>query len=63
MTINVKVSASHCSLFVQGMDMNCPLCGTLVKSGERHECSKPEPAIPPKRRASGRRRKGTGYQP
>lgn len=42
MKVKVKVGSASCSFFVQGMDMNCPLCGVLVLSGERHECSRPE---------------------
>jgi hypothetical protein len=36
----MKITASygHCTLFVQGLDMNCPLCKVLVRSGEHHEC-------------------------
>jgi hypothetical protein len=39
----VKVKWGTCSMFVEGMEMNCPLCGTLVKSGETHNCGTPEP--------------------
>lgn len=35
----VSVSYAHCSLFVVGVEMNCPMCKALVKSGERHTCS------------------------
>lgn len=39
--MSVKVSYSSCKLFVSGMDMPCPLCGVLVRSGDDiHECSK-----------------------
>jgi hypothetical protein len=41
-TPKVRVSG-HCQMFVEGMNMTCPLCGVLVKSGETHECSKEEP--------------------
>jgi hypothetical protein len=41
-TTHVRI-AGTCSLSVIGMDMNCPLCGTLVKSGESHSCSKGAP--------------------
>jgi hypothetical protein len=36
------VSYADCSIFIVGMDMKCPLCGTLVLSGQRHTCSRPE---------------------
>ena len=45
MKVKTTVSYSHCSLFVEGLEMNCPLCGVLVKSGERHQCQQPEPKI------------------
>ena len=38
MTTKTNTNYGKCSMFVEGMDMNCPLCKTLVKSGERHEC-------------------------
>jgi len=38
--MKVKVSYGQCSMYVLGMDMNCPLCGVLVKSGENHKCEK-----------------------
>lgn len=38
----VSVSYANCSLFVVGLDMNCPLCKVLVKSGDHHACTKPE---------------------
>lgn len=38
----VTVSYAQCSLTVQGMNMKCPLCGVLVKSGEQHACKRPE---------------------
>jgi DNA-directed RNA polymerase subunit RPC12/RpoP len=33
-----KVSYSRCSLYVEGMDFDCPMCGAKVLSGDRHEC-------------------------
>lgn len=33
-----KINVSKCYLFVSGLDMNCPVCGTRVHSGEQHEC-------------------------
>jgi hypothetical protein len=32
--MKTKVSYSHCSMFVQGLDMPCPLCKTMVLSTE-----------------------------
>lgn len=43
MATKINVSYGKCSMFVQGMEMNCPLCGVLVKSGDKHECEKTEP--------------------
>jgi hypothetical protein len=37
--MKTKVSYANCSIFVVGMDMDCPLCGALVRSGEHHNCS------------------------
>lgn len=37
--VQASVSYGRCKIYVQGLDMNCPLCGVLVKSGERHTCS------------------------
>jgi hypothetical protein len=28
----------ECFVYVEGMNMNCPLCGVIVRSGERHSC-------------------------
>lgn len=35
---SVSVAQSRCSLFVTGLDLNCPLCAVLVRSGEMHTC-------------------------
>lgn len=43
MAIKTKINYGKCSIVVQGMEMNCPLCGTLVKSGETHECENRQP--------------------
>jgi hypothetical protein len=45
MAVKTKVSYESCSMFVQGLEMNCPLCGVLVKSGERHMCEQQKPTI------------------
>lgn len=34
----VKVSYSSCRIYVEGFSMHCPMCRTLVRSGEHHEC-------------------------
>lgn len=39
---SATVTYGECSIFVQGIEMNCPLCGVLVKSGTHHPCTKPE---------------------
>ena len=38
-------SYGKCSMTVLGLDMNCPLCGVLVKSGESHDCEKSKPKV------------------
>lgn len=38
--VRSKSTIGECSIYVEGMDFKCPLCGTLVQSGERHQCSK-----------------------
>lgn len=35
----MTITYDNCSLYVLGMDLKCPLCGSLVKSGETHRCS------------------------
>jgi hypothetical protein len=44
--MKAKLSYATCSLFVVGLEMDCPLCGLLVKSGQRHTCEKPDPDKP-----------------
>ncbi len=53
MSLKTKVNYAECTMFVVGLDMDCPLCGVKVKSGESHQCaSKPEPRkVKPKRKA------------
>lgn len=48
--IKTTVNYGKCSIFVLGMDMNCPLCKTLVLSGESHQCEQHEPKKLPKKR-------------
>lgn len=40
--MKTTVSYGKCSLFVLGIEMNCPMCGVLVESGQHHECEKKE---------------------
>ena len=50
----MKISMSgSCQMAVIGMDMNCPLCKTLVKSGESHQCE----IVPPKKLLAKPRKK------
>jgi hypothetical protein len=39
--IRHNVVTGTCSVYVEGMEMHCPLCRVLVRSGEHHECQKP----------------------
>jgi len=41
----MSASYAKCYLFVVGLEMHCPLCGELVRSGERHACETPKPQI------------------
>jgi len=56
--MKAKVSYEDCSLYVLGMDMNCPLCRVLVKSGEHHMCSRPEIEAPKVKPTQKRKQKG-----
>lgn len=38
---SVKVKYSNCSIRCEGMEFQCPLCRTIVRSGEQHICKKP----------------------
>jgi hypothetical protein len=40
----VTIGYGKCAVWVEGMDMKCPLCGTLVRSGEHHACKVVEPS-------------------
>jgi uncharacterized C2H2 Zn-finger protein len=52
--VKVKVKWGTCSMFVDGLDMNCPLCGTLIKSGEKtHYCETPRPKAKSQRLKAG----------
>lgn len=67
MTINY----GKCSMVVVGLDMNCPLCGVLVKSGGSHDCETPRAKcaymvytgqyLPPTRRCARNRMIGSSY--
>lgn len=48
--MKVSVNYGKCSIFVQGMDMNCPLCKALVRSGESHECAQGGSAKSPRKK-------------
>lgn len=39
--MKTKLSYEACHIYVEGTEMNCPLCKVLVKSGETHNCNKP----------------------
>jgi hypothetical protein len=41
---DVTISYGKCAVWVEGMEMKCPLCGTLVRSGENHACKVEQPA-------------------
>jgi len=38
--VRASVASATCLVYVEGMEMTCPLCGTLVRSGERHQCKR-----------------------
>ncbi len=38
---SVNMKYSNCSIFCEGMEFKCPLCRTIVRSGEHHTCNKP----------------------
>jgi len=50
-----NISYGMCSIKVSGMDMTCPFCLTLVKSGQHHQCSPAEITVKPIRRKKTRR--------
>ena len=55
--MKTKVNYGKCEMFIEGLDMACPLCEVLVKSGEHHECSTEEqkPAKPVKCKVTPKR--------
>lgn len=44
----MKVTYESCTVYVVGLDLNCPMCGVLVPSGTLHKC--PEANKPKKTR-------------
>lgn len=36
--VSMSITSAQCSVFLVGMEMRCPLCKVLVRSGEHHEC-------------------------
>lgn len=40
--MTTRINYAVCAMFVEGLDMPCPLCGVMVLSGNRHECKKPD---------------------
>lgn len=63
--MKMSVSYGSCYISVIGMEMTCPFCKVVVKSGESHECSPVEPkklAAKPRKKSllSGSQKPGTG---
>jgi hypothetical protein len=46
----VEIRYGQCEVYVEGADMRCPLCGTLVRSGQNHSCKVIDPAKPQRKR-------------
>jgi hypothetical protein len=44
-----------CEMYVEGMDIKCPVCKTLVPSGQKHKCSQPKLANAPALRGKAAR--------
>jgi hypothetical protein len=43
MALKVKVGSTSwgkCEMYVEGLDMKCPLCGADIPSGHTHECER-----------------------
>jgi hypothetical protein len=53
--VKATVGEARCFVHVVGTTMACPLCGYIVKSGERHECSRPQQPLQPSKRPKARR--------
>jgi hypothetical protein len=49
--MKTKVTYEDCSIYVEGMEMVCPLCKTTVKSGEHHTCKRPTLEVKVRREA------------
>jgi len=43
-SMKYSISVGKCSISVQGVDMQCPLCKVMVRSGQAHECEQGKPA-------------------
>lgn len=41
--MKIAITVGKCHMFVLGMDLVCPLCKVLVRSGTQHECQIQEP--------------------
>lgn len=46
--LTVNKASYSASLYVEGLDLNCPMCGVLVCSGQLHYCQNDRPAEGPK---------------
>lgn len=54
--MKTKLNVGRCHIEVQGMNFRCPLCGTLVQSGQTHDCElKAIPEKPEKKNRKGAR--------
>lgn len=40
--LKVRRVVGECFVYVEGMAINCPLCGAIVRSGEQHTCKELE---------------------
>ncbi|WP_148214981.1 MULTISPECIES: hypothetical protein [Acidobacterium] len=38
--VSARGSLFGCTVYVEGMEIDCPLCGTHVATGQRHRCEK-----------------------
>jgi hypothetical protein len=36
--VKSKLTYSKCHIYVEGLDIQCPMCGVLVTSGQTHDC-------------------------
>jgi len=42
-SMKYSIGVGKCSIAVQGVDMQCPLCKVMVRSGQTHECEQLRP--------------------